>query len=348
VGDAIAPVVEVAIKDLGGTTVSDAADTVTVAIGTNPGSAVLGGTTTVSAVGGVASFADLFIDQEGRGYTLEATSRRLYGSTSAAFDIWSSLARIDSVVLLQYPRYTHRSSDSLYVDRFRVGYAVSASSIANTTLSAVTLQAYVDQGAASRAAGEAAVVCTAVAGDLPPGTCAFNLTIGASNTAAGSGTLAHGGATLRFELRDGSSDTLIHSLARPVTLVESGDLPLPRARIDTVDLSWTTLAIGREWISYRATVINEESDTLSRVVLQGWTDQGFASRAAGGTNVRCGVVSGGLPPGTCSFDFTFVASNRGVGSGTLVPGAATARLELRDHVDERVVDTFFVPVRLRY
>jgi hypothetical protein len=344
VGHAIAPVVQVVIKDLGGTSVSDATDSVTVAIDANPGSAVLGGTTTVSAVSGVASFADLTIDREARGYTLAATAHYLYRATSAAFDIWSSMVRIDSVKLLWYPRwYPPRSSDTLYVDRFRVEYAVSVSSIADTTLSAVVLQSYIDQDSASRAAGQTAVLCTDVVGDLARGTCAFNLTLGASNAAVGSGTLVQGDATARFELRD-ISDTLLDSLTRPLTLVETADPPLPRARIDTVRLSSTTLATRGEWVPYTVTVTNEESDTLSEFGIQGWIDQGFVSRASGGALVRCNGVVGYLPPGACVLDRTLGASS----SGGLVPGTAIARFELRDYEHVRVVDTFFVTVRLHW
>src|SRR6185295_4677299 len=47
---------------------------VTVAIGTNPGGGTLSGTTTVSAVSGVASFSNLSIDKSGAGYTLTAAA----------------------------------------------------------------------------------------------------------------------------------------------------------------------------------------------------------------------------------------------------------------------------------
>ena len=314
----------------------------TVAIETNPGNAVLGGTTTLGAVGGVASFSDLFIDRVARGYTLAATSHRIYGATSDPFDIWPSLARIDTLELGLYPRHC---SDTLHIDRFGVGYVVSVSSMAGVSLSAVTLRGYIDQGTASRAAGETPVVCTAVIGDLPPGTCAFNYAVGASNTAAGTGTLVAGDATARFELIDGIEDTVLDSLTKPVTLVETLVPPLPQVRIDSVVLSLTALPIGTQ-IYHTVTVTNEESDTLSGFEIQAYFDQGFTSRAAGVTNVRCGVVSDGIPPGTCSFEFPLKPWNTGAGTGTLVPGPATARVELRDYVNERVVDAFLVRVRL--
>ena len=79
------PVVEV--QDANGNTVTTSGANVTLAIGTNPGSGTLGGTTTVAAVNGVATFTDLSIDSVGSGYTLVASSPSLSSATSSTFDI---------------------------------------------------------------------------------------------------------------------------------------------------------------------------------------------------------------------------------------------------------------------
>ena len=57
------------------------------AIGTNPGGGTLSGTTTVAAVSGVATFANLSIDKAGSGYTLTAADDSLTGATSNTFTI---------------------------------------------------------------------------------------------------------------------------------------------------------------------------------------------------------------------------------------------------------------------
>jgi hypothetical protein len=107
-----------------------------------------------------------------------------------------------------------------------------------------------------------------------------------------------------------------------VGAVEVGDVLL------SIDLSSTTLVIDGPVVSYTAT-INNAVEPLSGVSLQGWIEQGAASRAASGTSVRCdGVPDGELPLGSCNFDYTTRAQNTGAGSGSLVPGAATARFEL--------------------
>jgi hypothetical protein len=60
---------------------------VTVTIANNPGGGSLSGTTTVSAVSGLATFTGLSIDQPGVGYTLEAAAIPLVPDTSLGFDI---------------------------------------------------------------------------------------------------------------------------------------------------------------------------------------------------------------------------------------------------------------------
>ncbi len=85
-GAAINPAVTVRILDaFNNLTASTAA--VTLAIGTNPGGGTLSGTTTVTAVSGVATFNDLSIDHTGIGYTLTASSDSLTSATSNAFNI---------------------------------------------------------------------------------------------------------------------------------------------------------------------------------------------------------------------------------------------------------------------
>lgn len=80
----------VAIRDAGGLTVAtDNTTQVTAAIttGTGTSGAALGGTLTVTALNGVATFTDLSINLAGTGYTLTFTSTpALTAATSAAFD----------------------------------------------------------------------------------------------------------------------------------------------------------------------------------------------------------------------------------------------------------------------
>lgn len=86
-GQPIAPAIVVSVQDAGGNPVATADNMVTLAMGTNPTGATLGGTTSVSAVGGVASFVDLQVLSPGSGYTLTASAADLASATSATFDI---------------------------------------------------------------------------------------------------------------------------------------------------------------------------------------------------------------------------------------------------------------------
>lgn len=86
----IRPPVQVTALDSAGNVVASFTGNVKVAIGYNGG--VLGagqltGDTDVAAVNGIATFANLRIDQIGTGYTLTATASPLVVDTSDAFDI---------------------------------------------------------------------------------------------------------------------------------------------------------------------------------------------------------------------------------------------------------------------
>ena len=88
----IAPAVRVTARDALGNTATGFQSNVTVAIGTNPAGGTLAGTTTLAAIGGVATFSSLGIDKAGTGYTLSAAATTLTGATSAPFDIVPSTA----------------------------------------------------------------------------------------------------------------------------------------------------------------------------------------------------------------------------------------------------------------
>ncbi len=66
--------VEIAARDAEGNVATSFTGKVTIALASNPGSATLGGTLTVSAVKGLANFTNLTLNQIGTGYTLQATS----------------------------------------------------------------------------------------------------------------------------------------------------------------------------------------------------------------------------------------------------------------------------------
>ena len=86
-GATITPAVQVAVQDQFGNRIPDATNDVTLAIVVNPSGGTLSGTTTQTAVAGLATFNDLSIDQAGIGYKLTAAATGLDGATSLAFDV---------------------------------------------------------------------------------------------------------------------------------------------------------------------------------------------------------------------------------------------------------------------
>jgi hypothetical protein len=92
------PAVTVAVVDANGNTVPDSTAPVTLSIKSGPHGARLGGHTTVRAVNGVATFADLTLNVAGT-YTLKATGGKLAPDTSNVFTV--APADVTGDVLIQ-------------------------------------------------------------------------------------------------------------------------------------------------------------------------------------------------------------------------------------------------------
>jgi hypothetical protein len=89
-GKSISPVVTVKLLDAYNNLVTtDNTDQVTLAIGNNPSSGALSGTTTITATGGVATFGNVSVNNIGAGYTLVASSPSWSSVASAAFNVVS-------------------------------------------------------------------------------------------------------------------------------------------------------------------------------------------------------------------------------------------------------------------
>ena len=90
-GIIVTPAVTVQILDANGDLLSNATNTITLALGTNPSGSTLSGQLSVQAVNGVATFNTLSVNYAGVGYTLTAIAPGLTGATSSAFTIMSQL-----------------------------------------------------------------------------------------------------------------------------------------------------------------------------------------------------------------------------------------------------------------
>ena len=120
--------------------------------------------------------------------------------------------------------------------------------------------------------------------------------------------------------------------------------PFTNSNINYVSLNTTNLTIDGPLAFYTANISNNSGGSLSPVSLQTYIEQPGASRAAGGLTVSCGGT-GVLPPGGCDVSFSLNANNTtSAGSGTLIPGPATARFDLIQ--GGTVIGTFAVPITL--
>ena len=98
VGVAISPAIQVQVQDAEGNLVSTAKDSITLAIGTNPGGSTLSGTLTVVAVGGEATFSGISLDKSSSGYTLVASASGLTSATSEGFGITAGQQVVSGVI----------------------------------------------------------------------------------------------------------------------------------------------------------------------------------------------------------------------------------------------------------
>jgi len=102
-GATINAIPEVEVQDASGNAVTSSSAQITVAIGANPGSGTLSGTTPVAAVSGLATFDDLSIDKAGAGYTLTATATGLTGAESNPFTIIADSSTSQLTFVPPYP-----------------------------------------------------------------------------------------------------------------------------------------------------------------------------------------------------------------------------------------------------
>lgn len=98
IGVTTVPALVVQARDASGVPVPSFTDSVTIALGTNPGSATLAGTLRVAAVAGVATFSAWNVSSGGDGYTVVASAPGLSSATSTAFNVRASGPALLSVV----------------------------------------------------------------------------------------------------------------------------------------------------------------------------------------------------------------------------------------------------------
>ena len=105
---------------------------VTVAIANNPGVSTLGGTLTVAAVNGVATFSGLTLNNAGNGYTFQATASGLPTITTGSFNVTSPVVNSANQLLVHSLSPASLSPGSPFTV---VIYAVTSGGIIDSTYS---------------------------------------------------------------------------------------------------------------------------------------------------------------------------------------------------------------------
>jgi uncharacterized delta-60 repeat protein len=128
--------IKVDVENHSGTLLTSDNSNVTLAIATGTTGATLGGTTTVAAINGVATFTDLFIATAGTNYTLTATDGSDVPATSASFNITAAPVT-NNLVFASEPVNTSIAGTlgSISVDITDSNGAVVTTDTGNVTLS---------------------------------------------------------------------------------------------------------------------------------------------------------------------------------------------------------------------
>ena len=117
----------VSAEDALGNVATGFTGTVTLALANNPGNSTLGGTLTVTASQGVATFTGLTLNKAGSGYTLQATSSGLSNATTNPFSVTAGLAA-ELAILTQPPSPSRPARRSIPLSpwRSRMPWATSS------------------------------------------------------------------------------------------------------------------------------------------------------------------------------------------------------------------------------
>lgn len=141
---AVLGTLQVEIRDEQGNFIPDATNVVSLALSSAQGG-TLGGTTTVTAVDGVATFSGLFINRAAQGYTLTASSGTLTGATTAGFEIAPGAA--SRLVFVVQPGVAQ--AGSALAPAIRVALQDALGNLATSATEDVTLELGNNPGAAT-------------------------------------------------------------------------------------------------------------------------------------------------------------------------------------------------------
>ena len=230
-GAAIAPAVVVRILDGAGNLVPSATNLITMSIGNNPGASALGGTVSVSAVAGVATFSNLSLDKTGAGYTLAAAAGGLTGATSNGFAVTPGAASTLSYAV----QPSAVTAGAPIAPAVQVQVLDANNNVVTGSTAAVTLALQANPGG-STLGGTTTV--NAVGGVATFGTLTLNKAAAGYTLAASSGILA-GATSAAFTVNPGIATAL--AITTAPTTGQSGVVLSPQPIIRLVDANGNTV-----------------------------------------------------------------------------------------------------------
>ena len=300
---AMAPPVQVAVQDTFGNTVTTFGGNVTLAIGTNPGGATLGGTVTVAAVAGVATFGTLTLNLPGTGYTLAASAAGLTGATSNAFDVTGGVPA--QLAFVQEPTTT--SSGAAITPSVTVQVRDANGNLVPTATAAVTVAIGTNPSGGTLSGTK---TLNAVAGVATfPGLSIDNA--GSGYTLAASAAGLSGATSAAFTITPGAANSLAVS-TQPSTAAQSGVAFAQQPVIQLQDASGN--AVSQSGVVVTAAIATG-GGTLGGTL----TATTNGSGAATFTNL---MITGTVGPRTLSFAASGLTGATS-GTVTLSAGAAT-------------------------
>ena len=226
-GAALTPAVRIEVRDAFENRATAFTGDVTIAIGNNPGTSTLGGTATLAAAAGLATFGDLTLDKVGVDYTLTASATGLAGATSAAFDI--SHAAANRLAFSVQP--SNVPAGEIMTPPVRVEARDAFGNRVLTFAGAISLTIGTNPGGATLGGTASAVATAGIAtfSDL-------NLDVAATGYALAASSSGLTGATsATFDVSPGSASRLVFTV-QPSDAV-AGVVLAPAVRVEARDAS---------------------------------------------------------------------------------------------------------------
>ena len=327
-GSSITPAVTVSVEDSLGNVVPTATSQVTIAIGTNPSAGTLGGTLTVAAVNGVATFSSLNINKTGTGYTLMATATNLTAATSSAFNVNPGAA--SKLVFVQQP--TNVVAGSAIAPAVTVSVEDSLGNLVTSATNSITLGIGTGTGPLNGTATQAAAAGVATFSGL-----SLN-TAGTGDTLTASATGLTGATSSTFNVTVGAPAKLVFTTEPSNVTASSAITPSVQVSIEDAVGNVVTTAANAVTVGI-GTGTGPLNGTLTQTAVNGVaTFPGLGINTAGIGDTLTAGATGFVTTTSTPFNVTAAAASKLV--FTQQPTNVPAGGAITPSVQVSIEDTF--------